>query len=135
MPARSALAWSAVSRSSAAGTTQVISMRPALRLDSTIGSAAAPTKTAPAQWEGWDGVPWMSDGRAAAGSSVQKSEARCTGRMIPVITSCTVGPMFRRAPTRRPSLAAVAVVTAACTASPPPGAMPPDGRCPATVWL
>ena len=116
MLARSASAWSAVSRSSAAGTSQVSSMRLALRLELTRGSPPAPMKSAPAQCAGLDAAPGISAGRATAGSSVQKAAAGWTGRMIPVITSCT-GPMVRRAPTRRPNRAAVAVVTAACTTS------------------
>ena len=51
--------------------------------------------------------------------------------MIPVITSRSVGPMLRRLPTRRPNLAAVAVVTTACATA----AGPADGSRPATTWL
>ncbi len=54
--------------------------------------------------------------------------------MIPVITSCT-GPAFTRAPTFSPNLAAVAVVTAACSTAWFPGSEPPAGSRPATIWL
>ena len=54
--------------------------------------------------------------------------------MIPVTTSCT-GPAFSRAPTFSPNLAAVAVVTAACTTACFPGCEPPTGSRPATIWL
>ena len=118
MPACTALAWSAVSRPRSAGTTQVSSMRLSLRPDTASGSPPAPMNSAPAQCAGLDDVPAISVGRATAGSSVQKSAAGCTGRMIPVITSRIVGPMLRRVPTRRPNLAAVAVVTAACATAP-----------------
>ena len=129
MPVRTALAWFAVSRPSAAGISQVSSISLGLRLVSTAGSAPAPTKTAPAQYAGWDVVRWISVGWVAAGSAVQKAEAGWTGRMIPVISSWT-GPMDRREPGRRPYLAAVAAVT---TPSSCPVRL--DGRRPATRWL
>ena len=118
IPACTALAWSAVSRPRSAGTTQVSSMRLSLRPDTASGSPPAPMSSAPAQCAGLVDVPAIIVGPATAGSSVQKSAAGWTGRMIPVIISRSVGPMLRRVPTRRPNLAAVTVVTAACTTAP-----------------
>ena len=103
------------------------------RVGWTTGSAPAAMKSAPVQKACSDDVAGVSWGLAAVASAVQKTEAGSTGWMIPVTTICT-GPACRRVPTRRPNLAAVLAVTAACTtpvAEPPPGV----GRCPATTWL
>ena len=54
--------------------------------------------------------------------------------MIPVITSSN-DPAFSRAPTFSPNLAAVVVVTAACTTAWFPGYEPLTGSRPATIWL
>ena len=110
------LAWLAVSWPSAAVYTQVTSISPVPRLDSVSGSAPELMKTAPVQYEGWDAVPETSSGWAATRSSPQKADAGFAGRMIPVTTS-RIGPAVSRVPTFSPNLAAVAVVTAACTAA------------------
>ena len=68
------------------------------------------------------------------GSSVQKAAAGFAGRMIPVTTSCT-GPAFSWVPSRSPNLAAVVVVTAACSTARCPATEPPAGSRPATIWL
>jgi len=56
--------------------------------------------------------------------------------MIAVTTSWT-GPAFSREPTRSPNLAAVALVTAACTTAGRSACAcePPAGSRPATTWL
>ena len=127
--AASPLAWPAVSWPSATGYHQVAFME-GLRLDSISASAPGPTKIAPVQYGSAD-VAAASTGVAARRSVLQKAEAASTGWMIPVTTSCS-GPTFSRVPTRRPSLAAAVVVTAACTT---PVAEPPAGSRPASIWL
>ena len=90
-------------------------------------------KTAPLQYCRAE-EPCASTGLAAAALWVQKAAAGSAGRMIPVTTSSTV-PAFSREPTRRPSVAAVSVVTATWTTVCCPAASPPAGSRPATIWL
>ena len=91
-------------------------------------------KTAPIRYDFCGDAAVCSAGLASEGSSLQKSEARLAGWMIPVTTNST-GPAFSRLPTRSPNSAAVALVTAACSTACCPATEPPTGSCPATMRL
>src|SRR5689334_2845284 len=75
-------------------------------------SPAVPTNAAPLQYaaEVVLDAP-ISSGAAATGVTVQKDDAGLRGRTMPVTTSVCPS-VCRRAPTCRPNLAAVAVLTA-----------------------
>ena len=99
-------------------------------------NSAGPTKAAVLR----NGVQfvqsWVSSGPAAIGSTVQNAEAGPAGRTIPVTTRVWPAALSRE-PTRRPSRAAVTVVTATWNVPEVPCRCTVAGREPAarTDWL
>ena len=135
MPARSALAWSAVSRSSATGTTQVISMRLGVEagLDQRERGGADEDRAGPVGGLGRRALDQRWPGRR--------------GIVGPEVRSRVYRPDDPRdhQPHRRPHVQAGADPQAqpgrgggghrGLHRVPPARTVPPDGRCPATMWL